>query len=102
MIEVQILIPLVGNDSVAFTPKQHADFESVLLSHFGGCSKLPGNVTGQWVGEGKTYTDSLVVYVVAMPSILDAAKLGAAVAFARTHYAQEAIYIRYLGLSEVL
>jgi hypothetical protein len=102
MIEVSILIPVAGNDGVVFTEDHHLAFQAFVLGRFGGISRLPGTVVGQWVDEGITYTDSTIVYIVAMKSIADGAKLADVATFAKSHYGQEAIYIRYLNLSEVL
>lgn len=85
-----------------FTPEHDAVFEDELLHHFGGFSRLPGLVQGAWIGDGKVYSDQSRAYVVAVKSIVDAWKLVPTVDFAKRHYAQEAIYITYLGLSEIL
>lgn len=43
------------------------------------------------------------MYLISVPGILTAAdSLRAAVAFAKSHYSQLNIYIRYLGVSEIL
>lgn len=102
MIEVTILIPLADNQGEAFSPEHHEAFEAQVLRRFGGLSRLPGTTAGKWVDQGRTYVDHLVAYVVAVPSILDAANLGEVIAFAKAHYRQEAIYVRYLGISEIL
>jgi hypothetical protein len=102
MIEVTVLVPLRDNDGAVFPPEHHLKFEEVILRRFGGLSRLPGATEGKWIDGGKTYADRLVAYLIAVPSILDGAKLGEVISFARSHYRQEAIYVRYLGLSEVL
>lgn len=103
MVEVTILIPVADNDGVTFSPTHHAAFEAVLLDRFGGLSRLPGTVTGQWVGDGKTFTDHLVAYVVALDGLIaKGAALREVIDFAKAHYRQEAIFCRYLGTAEVL
>jgi hypothetical protein len=102
MIEVVVLVPVADNDAVTFPPAWHSVFEAKLLALFGGFSKLPSNVLGQWVGDGATYTDETRAYVIAIKSIANGAEVGEAVAFAKAHYRQEAIFIRYLGVAEIL
>lgn len=102
LIEVTLLIPVSGNDGQTFSPEHHAAFEAMLLARFGGLSRLPGTVTGQWASDGKVFTDHLIAYVVALPSITGGGLVGEVVSAAKTHYAQEAIYLRYLGISEIL
>ena len=46
--------------------------------------------------------DGLRRPLAALASITDGGKLGALVEFAKGHYAQEAIYLRFLGVSEIL
>ncbi len=103
MIEIRILIPLSGNDGVTFTQEHHRAFEAVLLDHFGGFSRVPGATVGGWRdAAGKVYNDYSVAYIVAVASITGTSALAKIVGFAKGHYAQEAIYIAYLGLSEIL
>lgn len=102
MIEVQLFIPVADNDGETFTPAHDAAFEAYLLDRFGGFSRLPGAIAGKWLNDGMTYTDTLVAYLVAMNSITEGSKLAEVVAFAKAHYCQEAIFVRYLGVAEVL
>ena len=102
MIEVQVLIPLISNEGESFSEEHHAAFEAAILGRFGGFSRLPGNVIGKWVGGGITYTDALIAYVIALPGLTDGGRLAEVIAFAKSHYKQEAIYLRYLGISEIL
>lgn len=101
MFTVTISIPLHSNQGRAFSPEHHAAFEAFVIARFGGCSRLPGEIAGKWSAEGRTYVDALVAYEVALPSLLAAVKLDEVIRFARLHYAQEAIYYRYLGLAEI-
>ncbi len=103
MIEFTVLIPVLSNAGEAFSPEHDSVFEAFLLDRFGGFSRAPGLVAGAWIGEGGfTYRDASRAYVVALSSVIEASKLGEVITFARLHYEQEAIYLRYLGLSEVI
>jgi len=103
LIEFTILIPVLSNEGAAFSPEHDSVFEAFLLDHFGGFSRAPGLVAGAWVGDGGfTYRDANRAYIVALATILDATKLREVIDFAKRHYAQEAIYLRYLGLSEIV
>ncbi len=102
VIVVEILIPLTSNEGAAFTADHHHAFEANLIAVFGGFSLLPGTVRGGWEAEGVVYSDETRVYAVAMVSIVDGGDLGEVVAFAKAHYGQLAIFVRYLGLAEVL
>lgn len=102
MFELVVLIPTADNDGEVFADEHHASFEAFVAGLFGGLTRLPGFATGVWMDDGRTYHDTLVAYVVAVDSITKGALVGDVVAFAKTHYRQEAIFIRYLGLAEVL
>jgi len=102
VIEVQILIPVADNAGANFTASHDAKWEAELNRLFGGHSRLPGEVAGQWVQGGQLYLDRSRVYLIALSSITHGDRVGEAAAFARGHYGQLAIYVRYLGLSEVL
>lgn len=102
MIEVDLFIPLADNDGETFLPVHHDAFEASAMERFGGISRLPGQVAGKWSGGGKVYTDQLVIYRIALGSIIDGGKLGEVVAFAKAHYRQEAIYVSYMGMAEIL
>jgi hypothetical protein len=103
MIEVQILIPLTDNTGDFFPSDHHDLFEQELLRLFGASSLFPGIVAGQWSSSGQVYRDDTRVYVVAVDGIITKGDaLRSAVMFAKTHYAQLAIYVRYLGISEIL
>lgn len=101
MIEFRILIPVASNEGDLFSPEHHMAFEAEMLRRFGGFSLLPGLTKGAWSSEGRTYGDDLRTYVVAVPSILDGARIRALLAYARLHYRQEAIYFGVLGFAEV-
>lgn len=102
MIEVTILIPTAANDGTVFSSEHHAVFEEFLATTFGGFSLLPMTVRGAWEDNGAMYHDDLRQYVVFVVSIVRGGDVGPAVAFARTHYGQLAITVRYLGLAEIL
>lgn len=101
MIEVTILIPLADNAGQEFSAPHFEAFETQLETSFGGCSRLPGEIRGTWL-EGETkYADRLVQYLIALESITDGGKLSEVIDFAKAHFRQEAIYLRYLGMSEI-
>ncbi len=101
MVNFDLFIPVLSNAGIAFTPEHDSMFEVVLLAHFGGFNRSPGLVSGAWIGQGGfTFRDACRVYTVALDSILEAGKLRGVIDFALAHYDQEAIHLRYLGLSE--
>ena len=102
MIEVQLLIPVASNAGATFTPEHHLVFETFVLDRFGGLSRLPGTTTGKWIDEGIVFDDQTITYVIALKSITQGALIAEVVTFAKGHYGQLAIYLRYLGVSEIL
>lgn len=100
MFELHLFIPLTDNDGRTFTEAHYAQFEREVLEPFGGLSRMPGHIAGQWVDQDVIYYDTLRAYTVA--SIVDGAKIGELVEIAKPHYRQEAIHIRYLGQAEIL
>ncbi|HEV3385114.1 MAG TPA: hypothetical protein VG097_09870 [Gemmata sp.] len=103
MIEVQFLIPLSDNAGNTFPTVSHDFFEQELLRLFGASSQFPGVATGQWISSGQVYRDSTRIYVVAVDGIIAKGdSLRSLVNFAKTNYGQLAIYVRYLGVSEIL
>lgn len=101
MIEVTILIPTAANDGTVFSSEHHTVFEVFLVTTFGGFSLLPMTVRGEWKDKEMTYRDVLRQYVVFI-SIVQGGGVGAAAEFARSHYSQESISVRYLGVAEIL
>lgn len=105
MIEVTILVPVVVSDGHTFAAPHHAQFEAFLTEHFGGFTRLPGTAVGAWVDRatGQTYRDSTILYMVAVEGLVGSGGplLGAA-SFAKAHYRQEAILLRYLGVAEII
>jgi hypothetical protein len=103
VIIVEILIPLTSNERAAFDADHHLAFEAHLIAAFGGYSLLPGTVRSGWIDAGVVYTDETRVYAVAVSSLLaDGHKVVAIAELAKVHYGQLAIFVRYLGLAEVL
>lgn len=103
MIIVEILIPLTSNEGAAFDAAHHVAFEAHLITAFGGYSLLPGTVRGGWVDAGVVFTDETRVYAVAVTSLLAAGSdVIRIVEIAKAHYGQLAIFVRYLGMAEVL
>ena len=101
MVELTILIPVADNEGRLFSADHHRAFEAFAVARFGGITRY-GQARGTWVDEGTTYHDTTLVYGVAVPSITAGDKVREMVEFARSHYRQEAIYIRYLGVAEIL
>ena len=91
---------MASNDGTVFSPEHHASFEAETLRLFGGFSLLHGIVSGQWRSEGTTYTDDSRVYVIAVGSIFDSARIRELAEFALGLYGQESIYVGYLSFSE--
>jgi len=102
MIEICILIPVRANDGTTFTVEDHTAFEAELVRLFNGFSLLDATAFGGWVDAGIVYQDECRLYAVFIGSLADGSKVGLAVAFAKTHYGQWAVTIRYLGLAEIL
>lgn len=103
MVIVEILIPLESNEGSAFDAEHHLTFERELIAAFGGFSLLPGTVRGGWADAGVVYTDETRVYAIALGSLLrDGGKVVATAELAKAHYGQLAIFVRYLGMAEVI
>jgi hypothetical protein len=103
MFEVQMLIPLADNDGETFPAAHHAVFEEAIVDSFGGFTRLEATAAGSWRNaDGVIMTDVTRIYAVAVVSITDGDKLGALVRFAKAFYLQEALFIRYLGIIEIL
>lgn len=103
MLEVKILIPLRGNDGTEFSDRDHLQFELQLSQLFGGWTREALPVKGGWVDGGTHYQDESYVYIVFLASLTKGDDVLAAVEFAKVHYAQIAITIRYLGgIAEIL
>ncbi len=102
MFELQILIPVKSNEGELFTATQHQQFERELINLFGGFSLYPNEVTGAWADAGEIYYDQTRAYALAVRSITDGSKVQSTVDFAKSHYGQLAIFVRYLGINEIL
>lgn len=103
MFEIKVLVPTVGNDGRPFTEEEFAELESVLTEIFGGFSREAGLTVGGWKGpDGRVYRDASRVYVVFLDSITKAAEIATIVAHVKLAFAQEAVAIRYAGMSEIL
>lgn len=101
MIEVQFFIPVADNDGVKFGDVHHIAFEGFALEVAGGITLNPATATGSWIGD-KRYDDELRIYSVAIASITEGDKIARIAAFAKAHYRQEALFLRYLGIAEIL
>lgn len=103
MFEVQILIPLADNDGEDFSAEHHAAFEAAIIDSFGGFTLYPASAIGGWRNAaGITFADATRVYGIAVVSLVDGDKIGGLARFAKAFYLQEAIFIRYLGVIEIL
>lgn len=103
MFEVQLLIPLADNDGETFTAEHHAAFEAAIIDSFGGFTLYPSSAVGGWRNTaGVTFADATRIYGIAVVSLADGDKVGALARFAKAFYVQEAIFIRYLGVVEIL
>ena len=102
MFEVQFLIPAADNAGLPFDAAHDAAFESEAARVFGGVTRLPAAAVGQWTDGATTYRDVTRVYVVSVATIGRGGDVVALAAFARQHYGQLAIYVRYLGVSEII
>lgn len=104
MIKVTILVPVADNDGQTFAAPHHAQFEAALESSFNGFTRLPGFAVGGWVDKatGRSYRDSNLIYEVAVEGLVGNEALLEAVRFAKAHYRQEAIFLQYLGVAEII
>lgn len=101
MFEVLVLIPKADNDGAVFTPAHDLAFESFVLDRIGGLT-WRGNAEGVWASDGRIYRDSMRTLILAVRSIADGGKVSEVALFAKKHYVQEAIYISFLGLAEII
>ncbi len=101
MFEVSMLIPLEDNAGQRFDDGHHAAFETFVLSRFEGYTR-GGEVSGGWLDGGLVYRDEHVVYTFALSSLAQGGQAVEVAEFAKAHYAQLAIYIRYLGVAEII
>lgn len=103
MIEVIILVPVADNDGQTFAAPHHRAFERFLVERFGGFTRLHGFSEGAWVDkDGREYRDSNILYMVLVGNLVGNEGLREAASFAKTHYRQEAILLRYLGVAEII
>jgi hypothetical protein len=102
MIEVVLFIPTADNDGQPFSVEHNEAFEAFATALFGGLTRYNSEVQGLWTEGGVTYRDRSTVYGVALPSITDGAKVGELVRWAKSHFRQLAIFVKYLGIAEIL
>ena len=102
MFELMILIPVVDNAGVAFRAEDHTAFEDFVRARFGGISQYPNTVVGSWVDGGRVYHDATRAYGIAVQSITQGDLIAEVVEYAKVAYRQEAIFIRYLGVVEII
>lgn len=102
MFELHVFVPVTDNAGKKFTSADHKAFEAFVIERFGGVSLFPGTVAGAWIDAGVTYLDRCRVYGIGVRSLVQGGKIGEVIDFAKKHYRQEAIYVRYLGVAEIL
>jgi len=102
MFEVHVFIPVNDNDARTFDAAHHQAFEVFVVERFKGITRYPGELAGTWAEAGITYRDAHRCYGIALESITQGALIGEVAAFAKPHYRQHAIFIRFLGYAEVL
>jgi hypothetical protein len=102
LFEVQILIPVADNAGQIFAEHHHAAFETFAVALFGGITRLPNEAVGAWSDAAVVYRDQTRIYVIALRSIVNGGQVGELATFAKAHYTQLAVYVRYLTLAEVL
>ena len=103
MFEATILIPLTDNPGAPHNPQAWAEFEKQLALEFGGFTKAAQCSFGGWVDHaGNLVTDTSREYAVALSSLAQGAALIGVAKTAKRLFKQDAIYIRYLGQSEVI
>lgn len=102
MIEVTLFIPLADNEGQTFSAEAFDSFETFATTLFGGATRLDSLATGLWSEAGVTYRDRSTVYVVALKSLTEGGKVAQLAEYAKAHFRQLAIYVRYLGIAEIL
>jgi len=104
LIVVEILIPLVSNEGEAFGSSSFTAFENVLTERFGGWTLRGNTDQGAWANDvGVVFLDRTRVYLIGVSGLIErSAELLDTVAFAKTHFSQEKICVRYLGIIEIL
>jgi hypothetical protein len=104
MIEVIILVPVANNDGRTFAAPHHRAFERFMMERFGGFTRLSGHAQGGWVDRatGREYRDATILYMVGVEGLVGNEGLREAASFAKSHYQQEAILLRYLGVAEII
>lgn len=99
-----MFIPVRDNEGVPFDPAHDVVFEVQLAKLFKGFTRLPSEAGGGWTDkDDRYYPDAMRVYIVAVDGVIvDGPALRFTAQFVKEHYRQEAVYLRYLGVSEVL
>src|SRR5262245_18457858 len=103
VIEVQFFIPVADNSGVPFPHTTDDLFLVELDGLFGGSSVLAGSGAGRSAPGGQTDADQNRLFMVSVTGLLaDGPKVLAAVARAKSLYAQLALTVRYLNMAEIL
>jgi len=103
MFEVQFLVPESDNQGEPFTASDLDAWRRKLLDSFGGFTEYPGTATGGWMDEGGIiYEDENQVFGVTISGLGDGEAVIEAAEFAKELFRQEAIFVRYLGQTEII
>jgi hypothetical protein len=101
LFEVLVLIPKADNDGNDFPSAHHLSFEAFVLDRVGGLTWI-GEAQGVWANDGRIYRDGMRTLKLAIRSIGDGGKVVEIATFAKAHYSQEAIFISFLGVAEII
>jgi hypothetical protein len=101
MFEVMILIPKADNDGNVFSADHDRTFEESVIHLIGGLT-WRGSAEGLWASDGRIHRDAMGTLILALRSLAEGAKVGEIAIFAKTHYRQEALYLSFLGVSEII
>lgn len=101
MIKAVVLIPSRDNSGRSFPESLWQDLRERFVERFGGVSR-GRRIESAWRQSGRTYRDVSWEYVVALESWRQLSAWLEVVEWARTAFAQEALYIEVNGAPEVI
>lgn len=101
MIEFTILVPKCDNEGNPLKSGLYTQLENELNSCFNGFTKLP-SVMGSWVNNSTVYKEVMIPYIIAVDSVFDSFGIKQTAKYVKKLFKQEEIYVKYLGLSEVV
>lgn len=104
MFVISILIPKTDNTGRVFSAEEVAAFEADLVDLFGGFTRNDNPLKGGWFSadENKVVIDETNRYLLALSSITDGAKVAQLATIAKARFEQDAVWVEYLGLAEIL